>query len=63
MRATIYEYEFRIIKNGKKYTVQQSETTRANAVKKLQKKIQGIDDIIFVKKLSYPHYEGGKKAR
>ena len=61
MRKTIYEYEFKVTKGGKSFTVQQSETTRVNAVKRIQNKIKGIDKIVFVRKYTYPHLEGGKR--
>jgi hypothetical protein len=62
MRKNIYEYEFNVKRNGRKQTVQQSETSKVNAEKRIKSKLKGVTDIKLRRKLVYPHFEGGKKA-
>ena len=63
MKRTISEYEFSVVRNGTKQTVQQSEFTKVKAEKRIKSKIKGIDKIKFKKKLSYPHLEKGLKVK
>jgi hypothetical protein len=70
-RKEIFEYEYEITtKNGKKQNIQQSEISRSEALKRIiskfnnDRKLKGtIKSIRFVKRLSYPHREGGRKVR
>ena len=62
MKKPIYEYEFKITRNGKRETVQQSETSKENAAKRIKSKLSGITKMKYSKKFTYPHLEGGKKA-
>lgn len=62
MKKPIYEYEFKIKRNGKRETVQQSETSKVNAIKRIKSKLHGITDMEYKRKFKYPHLEGGKKA-
>ena len=60
---TIAEYEFRAIRNGRKFIVQQSAFSIADAKKRIMRKVKNIEIGKTLKKLSYPHNEGGRKIK
>lgn len=62
MRKPIYEYEFSGKHKGKTETIQQSETSKSNAEKRIKAKLKGVTNLKYRKKFAYPHLEGGKKA-
>jgi len=62
MVRKIREFEFNAVKDGKKFTIQQSEYTEENARKKIEAKEKGIKLGKLKRTLEYPHREGGSKV-
>ena len=60
---TISEYEFKAKKNGRKFIIQQSAFSIADAKRRIKKKVKNIEIGKTLKKLSYPHNEGGRKIK
>lgn len=58
----IYEYELKLELDGKKKTVQQSAYSAVDAQNRLRKSLPEAKNIRMVKRMSYPHMEGGKKV-
>ena len=57
----ISEFEFRAIKNGRKFIIQQSAFSITDAKRRIKKNVKNIEIGKTLKKLSYPHSEGGRK--
>lgn len=57
----IFEYEFKLERHGKEQIIQQSGTSLNDARRRIIGKGIKFDRLEFLRRFSYPHFEGGKK--